>query len=298
MPSARRTALNLLIASLLLSGALGIAALLVKEFGTLQARVLLTSLTVSGASILALASATALERQRFRTLAQTGIAITALGAACILVVIWFDPRSDDFLRFVGSIATVAIALAHCSLLSLATPAKRHEWVQRAAFAAAGLLAVLLVVFYWTEFDEEWYLRILGIASIVVTVLTILVPIFHKIAGNESAPPRDVPAPVRLEDVFGGINEFWSPRVIASLGSGHVVRAARVKGTFPRHSHDRQDEFFLVVSGHLTIDFAEETVTLGVGEGLLVPAGVEHAPSSVDGAEILLFEPESTIPTGN
>ncbi len=298
MPSARSTALNLLVASLLISGALGIAALLVKEFGTLQARVLLTSLTVSAASILALASATALERRRYRTLAKSGIAVTAVAAVCILIIIWFDPRDDDFIRLVGSVATIAIALAHCSLLSLATLAPRHEWVQRAAFASAGLLASLLVIFYWTEFDEEWYLRILGIASIVVTVLTILVPVMHKIAGGEAAGIRSVPPPVNLADVFGDINEYWSPRVIASLNSGHVVRAARVKGTFPMHSHADQDEFFFVVSGRLDIAFADNTVGLAEGEGLLVPAGVEHAPSSADGAEILLFEPESTVPTGN
>lgn len=296
--SMRRIALYALIASLVVSGALGIAALLMETFGKLQAKVLLTSLTVSAASILALASATALERERYAPLARAGIAVTALAAVLMLTFFWFEIDDWAFMRVAASAGTAAVALAHCSLLSLATLERRYVWVRTTAFALAALLAVALVVLYWTEYGEDWYARFLGIVSICVTVFTILVPVAHKMSDMRGRAMRLVPHKVNLDGVFDALPGPWQPTVVAHLASGHVVRAARGEGSFPRHRHRNQDEFFLVMRGALRIRFDDRVETLLPGEGLLVPAGVYHQPEADEGTALLLFEPASTKPTGN
>jgi mannose-6-phosphate isomerase-like protein (cupin superfamily) len=70
------------------------------------------------------------------------------------------------------------------------------------------------------------------------------------------------------------------------------------GEFDWHHHATEDELFLVVKGTLTIKFRERDVVLNEGEFIIVPAGVEHKPVADEEAHILLFEPASTLNTGN
>jgi len=293
----RRVAVTALVASLVVSGLLGIIALLVDEFGSLQFKVLMSSLTISAASILALSSGAALERGN-RRFAQSGIAVTVLAAFLILVALWFEIGNDMFLRTLVSIGTLAVALSHGNLLALARLAGRYEWIRVTAYFTVTTLTAALIALYWTEYNEQWFFRLLGILSICVTVLTVLVPIFHKLSAGELRATGPRPEKVNLARVFAGLEDTWNPIVVASLNDSHVVRASRLLGTYVRHKHTREDEFFLVVRGSLLIRFDDATVTLGEGEGLLVPAGVYHEPEAADEAHVLLFEPASTVKTGS
>lgn len=293
----RRLAVAALIASLVVSGLLGIAALLVQEFGELQFKVLLSSLTVSAASILALASGAALRLGR-RRLAEAGIVTTVLSAVLILVLLWFEVNEIWFVRAVASVGTVAVALSHASLLALARLSPRYEWIRTLAYVSVVLLTGVLISLYWIEQNEPWYFRLMGILSICVTVLTVLVPIFHRLSVAELRSTRDRPDKVNFANVFAGIADTWNPLVVASLNDSHVIRASRLLGTYVRHKHTNEDEFFLVVRGSLTIRFDDATVTLDEGEGLLVPAGVYHEPEAAEEAHVLLFEPASTVKTGS
>ena len=105
--------------------------------------------------------------------------------------------------------------------------------------------------------------------------------------------------VNLDAAFDSFDERWSPRLAAEL-NGQAVKLAKLEGEFVWHHHDDADELFLVTSGELRIEFRErDDVTLGEGELLVVPAGVEHRPVADEGeVEVLLFEPSETRNTGN
>jgi mannose-6-phosphate isomerase-like protein (cupin superfamily) len=103
--------------------------------------------------------------------------------------------------------------------------------------------------------------------------------------------------VSLENKFGQFQEFWSPKIVGEL-NGQYVKLVKVKGEFVWHHHEREDELFLVYKGRLTIQFRERDVVLEEGEFLVVPAGVEHRPVAEEEARVLLFEPKSTLNTGN
>jgi mannose-6-phosphate isomerase-like protein (cupin superfamily) len=98
-------------------------------------------------------------------------------------------------------------------------------------------------------------------------------------------------------VASGIPEYWSPRTVAVVND-YDVRVVKVKGEFTRHSHPQTDEFFLVLSGELTIRLDDGAVGLGPGDIYVVPKGVYHKPFAETEVTLLLFEPSETVNTGD
>ncbi len=107
----------------------------------------------------------------------------------------------------------------------------------------------------------------------------------------------VPEKLALEDGFARLSEHWRPKVAAEL-NGQEVKLAKLRGEFVWHSHADTDELFLVWRGSLRIEFRNGAVTLGAGELLVVPRGVEHRPVADDEVELLLFEPAGVRNTGD
>jgi mannose-6-phosphate isomerase-like protein (cupin superfamily) len=103
--------------------------------------------------------------------------------------------------------------------------------------------------------------------------------------------------VNLAQKFSLFDEHWRPKIVAELNGQHV-KLAKLQGEFVWHHHDGEDEFFLVVKGRLLIKFQDRDVLLGEGEFIVVPAGVKHKPVAEEEAHVLLFEPTSTLNTGN
>jgi mannose-6-phosphate isomerase-like protein (cupin superfamily) len=103
--------------------------------------------------------------------------------------------------------------------------------------------------------------------------------------------------VNLEDKFGRIGEQWSPKILAQLNDYHV-KAVKLQGEFVWHKHEETDELFLVTKGSLVIRLRDREVTLGPGELVVVPKGVEHLPLAEEECEVLLIEPAGTLNTGN
>jgi mannose-6-phosphate isomerase-like protein (cupin superfamily) len=101
----------------------------------------------------------------------------------------------------------------------------------------------------------------------------------------------------LDDAFGAIAEFWSPRVVAAA-NGQFVKVAKVKGEFVWHAHADEDEFFLVRRGVLTIRYRDRPdVILREGDFHVVPKGVEHNPCASEECWVVLVEPAQTKHTG-
>ncbi len=103
--------------------------------------------------------------------------------------------------------------------------------------------------------------------------------------------------VNINDKFAQFDEHWAPRIIGSLNGQHV-KIAKVLGEFVWHHHEDEDELFYVVKGELQLLFRDREVTLKPGEFCVVPRGVEHKPVAKEETHLLLFEPASTLNTGN
>lgn len=103
--------------------------------------------------------------------------------------------------------------------------------------------------------------------------------------------------VNLAEKFALFTDHWSPKIVGEL-NGQQVKLAKFQGEFIWHHHEHEDEFFLVVRGAFRMEFRDQTVELQAGEFLIVPRGVEHRPVAEHEVEVLLFEPASTLNTGN
>lgn len=103
--------------------------------------------------------------------------------------------------------------------------------------------------------------------------------------------------VNLAEKFDLFSEHWKPRIAGEL-NGQQVKLAKLKGEFVWHHHDDEDELFLVIKGRLTMRLRDREIEINEGEFLIVPRGVEHQPFAEEEAHVLLFEPASTLNTGN
>jgi mannose-6-phosphate isomerase-like protein (cupin superfamily) len=103
--------------------------------------------------------------------------------------------------------------------------------------------------------------------------------------------------VNLVEKFSSFSEHWNPKVAGEL-NGQQVKLSKFKGEFIWHKHDSEDELFLVVRGSFTMELRDKTIVLNEGEFLIVPKGVEHKPVAEEEVWVLLFEPATTLNTGN
>jgi mannose-6-phosphate isomerase-like protein (cupin superfamily) len=103
--------------------------------------------------------------------------------------------------------------------------------------------------------------------------------------------------INIKDKLNQFHDHWNPRIIGELNGQHV-KAVKLKGEFVWHHHDFEDELFLVIKGNLRMEFRDKVVEVKEGEFIIVPRQVEHKPVAIEEVEILLFEPASTLNTGN
>ena len=103
--------------------------------------------------------------------------------------------------------------------------------------------------------------------------------------------------VKVADKLRLIHDHWKPKIVGEL-NGQLVKLVKFQGPFVWHHHDNEDELFLVVKGRFRMEFRDRHVWLEEGEFLVVPRGVEHRPVADEEAHVLLFEPASTLNTGN
>ena len=106
-----------------------------------------------------------------------------------------------------------------------------------------------------------------------------------------------PDKASLAEKFARIDEHWRPKIVAQL-NGQALKLVKLRGTFPWHHHEQEDELFLVWRGQMVIEFRDHPVTLQAGEFCVVPRGVEHRTMAEAEVEVLLFEPAQTRNTGN
>jgi mannose-6-phosphate isomerase-like protein (cupin superfamily) len=103
--------------------------------------------------------------------------------------------------------------------------------------------------------------------------------------------------VNLAEKLSLFTDHYNPRIIGELNNQHV-KAVKLKGEFVWHKHDHEDELFLVVKGMLRMELRDKAIEINEGEFLIVPRGIEHKPVADEEVHIILFEPATTLNTGN
>src|SRR5688572_9168599 len=106
-----------------------------------------------------------------------------------------------------------------------------------------------------------------------------------------------PSKVNVDEKLQLFSDHWHPRIVAALNGQHV-KLAKLKGEFIWHKHELEDELFYVLKGTLRLEFRDRSVEIHPGEFIVVPSGVEHRPVAEEEVSVMLFEPASTLNTGN
>ena len=103
--------------------------------------------------------------------------------------------------------------------------------------------------------------------------------------------------INISQKLAQFNDHWNPKIVGELNNQHI-KLAKIKGEFIWHRHEDEDEMFLVLEGTLKIAFRDRTETIHENEIIIVPKGVEHKPIAEEEVSIMLFEPVTTINTGD
>lgn len=103
--------------------------------------------------------------------------------------------------------------------------------------------------------------------------------------------------VNIQQKLSLFSEYWSPKIVGEL-NGQQVKLVKFKGEFVWHKHDHEDELFYVVKGSFNMEYRDRTITINENEFLIVPKGVEHRPVAEQEVSVMLFEPATTLNTGD
>tara|TARA_R110002124_G_scaffold49775_1_gene145626 strand:+ start:1702 stop:2067 length:366 start_codon:yes stop_codon:yes gene_type:complete len=103
--------------------------------------------------------------------------------------------------------------------------------------------------------------------------------------------------VKLQEKYDLFSEHWSPKIVGEL-NGQFVKIVKVKGDFVMHKHENEDELFFVIEGLLFIELEDDTLEIKPGEFVIIPRGLNHKPYAHKETKILMFEPKTTLNTGN
>lgn len=103
--------------------------------------------------------------------------------------------------------------------------------------------------------------------------------------------------VNIEEKLSLFQDYFNPRIVGEL-NGQQVKLVKFQGEFVWHKHDNEDELFFVIKGNFKMEFRDKIVDISENEFLIVPKGVEHKSMAENEVSIMLFEPASTLNTGN
>jgi hypothetical protein len=188
----KRLALKSMIVSAVATAAIGVLVVLFGQFNWFGLRILLTTFVVSATSLAILANAAYAAKHSMNAVSGSGAIFSILAGALILFGLWVEVNEDAYWKLTASTSVAAIGFSHFALLSLAALASRFAWVRVLAGLLIASLAGLLLIAIWGEGGGDEVLRLIAAAAILVALISILTPVFHKLSSSE---PADRPRPI-------------------------------------------------------------------------------------------------------
>ena len=183
----RRFSLIVFIGFLILTALIAIVSVLSGTFGETQGKILVTTLTISVASIGSMACAAFIEKKRQTPVGLAGIILCVVTAIGVIGGIWPETENEVYWQATATCGVLAVAFAHAFLLALPVLDDRQKWVQPVSSVSIGLLAVLIIIMIWFQNDkwEDVYLRGLAVVAILVGLETLVIPILMKLRKGQT-----------------------------------------------------------------------------------------------------------------
>lgn len=103
--------------------------------------------------------------------------------------------------------------------------------------------------------------------------------------------------INVYEKLSTFSDYWSPKIVGEMNESYV-KLVKLKGEFVWHLHENEDEMFMVIKGKMIIKLRTKDIILNEGEFFIIPKGVEHMPVAEDEVHVMLFEPKTTLNTGN
>ena len=183
-----------MLASVAASALMGSYAVLREDFGETETRLLLSTLTIFGASAITLACGLAWERGRLGVVPPLGVGLGLVGLVLMLVLIWGDPDTDRplLVKAVATEVTLAVAATHASLVGVVGMGRRASPAVSAALGLNGVLTAMTIVPIWWESvgEADAYWRVYGSLFVLLVAVTIAIPVLRRLQGATGDEERD------------------------------------------------------------------------------------------------------------
>ena len=189
----RRLLLKIFIGFLSLTALVAIFSVLSHQFGETQLKVLLTTFSISAGSICSMSCAAFLERQGAKGTGKgvgfAGILAASVAVLLAIVGVWGEVKEAEFWKTTATFIVVAVAFAHACLLRLPNLASSHRWTQTVSTILIGFLGVQIVLAVWGEIHDDLYYRFMAVVSVLVVLMTLVIPICTKLGGKADEGPE-------------------------------------------------------------------------------------------------------------
>jgi hypothetical protein len=176
----KRLSLVAFIGFLILTALIAIVSVLTGKFGELQWKILLTTFTISAASICSMCCAAFMEKRKQVPLGLAGIVLSIITAVLVIAGMWPELDIEEYWKTTVTCGVLALGFAHSFLLTLPDLDPRHKWVQVISPIFIGVLAAQIIIAIWGEIDNDWYYRFLALVAIVTGLETLVIPILTKL----------------------------------------------------------------------------------------------------------------------
>lgn len=186
--NARRNAIWFVLASIVVNAVIGIVAIVSGEFSDVDGKILVTSLSVTGGAVLALANLATRTEKFFRYVPEVGALCAVVGFGLLAYAAWDEFDSGNVARVSGTSILFASGTAHAGLMSLSRLLPRYLPVLRAAWLLAAVLVVMITILIWASdsVEEDLYARVMGVVIVLLAAVTLAVPVLHRASKDELA----------------------------------------------------------------------------------------------------------------
>lgn len=203
----KKLLLRCFVGFLSLAAVIAILCVVAGDFGEFQARVFLTTLTLSAVSLFAMSAAALIEFRGQRLWGAIGIGMSVLTGGWLIGGIWGEGLGSDYWRTAMSLCAVAVALAHGFLLALPRLAAQFRWTYWVGPVGITVLTGQIILAVWEFIDADWFFRSISVNAILVVLLSLLVPVFMRLGGAQRGLDNTVTLTRCHDNVFRDTDGF-------------------------------------------------------------------------------------------